>query len=89
VAQRLLRIGDCVRAGAVECCAPCGPRGGNIPTPGSNPAFPQAWNNASGYEVADLCGGSGQLTKGAKSWTVTQYYVNSLGRCSTGNYTSP
>ena len=61
----------------------------NIPTPGSNPAFPQAWNNASGYEVADLCGGSGQLTKGAKSWTVTQYYVNSLGRCSTGNYTSP
>ncbi len=61
----------------------------NIPTPGSNPAYPQAWNNATGYEAADLCGGSGKLTKGAKSWTVTQYWLNTTGRCSTGNYTSP
>jgi len=61
----------------------------NIPTPGSNPAFPQAWNDANGFEVADICGGSGQLTKGSKSYTVTQYFLNSRNGCSTGNYTSP
>ncbi len=27
----------------------------NIPTPGSNPDFPQAWNDASGSETGDLC----------------------------------
>lgn len=61
----------------------------NVPTPGSNPDFPQAWNDANGFEIADLCGGSGQLTAGSKSYTVTQVYLNSLGHCSTGNYTSP
>ncbi|MFO1337876.1 MAG: hypothetical protein U1F53_06500 [Burkholderiaceae bacterium] len=61
----------------------------NIPTPGSNPAFPQAWNNSTGYEIGDLCGGSGTLTAGAKSYNVTQYYLNTTGHCSTGNYTSP
>jgi hypothetical protein len=61
----------------------------NIPTPGSNPAFPQAWNTSDGFEIADLCGGGGTLTAGAKSYTVTQYFLNSTGRCSTGNYTSP
>ena len=61
----------------------------NIPTPGSNPAFPQAWNTSDGYEIADLCGGSGQLVGGGKSYTVTQYYLNTTGHCSTGNYTSP
>ena len=61
----------------------------NIPTPGSNPAFPQAWNNSTGYEIGDLCGGSGTLTAGAKSYNVTQYYPNTTGHCSTGNYTSP
>jgi len=61
----------------------------NIPTPGSSPAYPQAWNNSTGYEVGDLCSTNGKLTAGAKSWTVTQYYSNTAGRCSTGNYTSP
>jgi hypothetical protein len=61
----------------------------NIPTPGSNPAFPQAWNDVNGYEVGDLCGGSGQLTAGSKKYTVTQYFLNTTGACSTGNYTSP
>lgn len=61
----------------------------NIPTPGTNPAFPQAWNTSGGYEVADICGGSGQLVAGSKSYTVTQYYLNSTAKCSTGNYTSP
>jgi hypothetical protein len=61
----------------------------NIPTPGSNPAFPQAWNDSQGFEIADLCGTSGTLTKGSKSYTVTQYFLNSTNACSTGNYTSP
>ncbi|MEI9931270.1 MAG: hypothetical protein WDM89_12200 [Rhizomicrobium sp.] len=61
----------------------------NVPTPGSFPDFPQAWNDSSGYEIADVCGGSGQLTAGSSHWTVTQYFLNSTAKCSTGNYTSP
>ena len=61
----------------------------NVPTPGSFPDFPQAWNDSDGFEVADVCGGSGQLTAGSSHWTVTQYFLNSTGRCSVGNYTSP
>ncbi len=62
----------------------------NIPTPGSNPAYPQAWNNSTGYEIGDLCEGySGTLTDQTRSYTVTQVYLNSLAGCSTGNYTSP
>lgn len=61
----------------------------NVPTPGSFPDFPQAWNDANGFEIADKCGGSGTLTAGASHWTVTQYWSNTVGHCSTGNYTSP
>ncbi|HEY2444846.1 MAG TPA: hypothetical protein VGI20_03825 [Rhizomicrobium sp.] len=61
----------------------------NVPTPGSNPNFPQAWNDSSGNEIGDKCNTSGTLTAGSNSWTVTQYYLNSTHACSTGNYTSP
>lgn len=62
----------------------------NVPTPGSNPDFPQAWNDSSGYEIGDKCGGSGTLKATSGSWTVTQYYLNSLHGCSTtSTYTSP
>jgi hypothetical protein len=61
----------------------------NVPTPGSFPAFPQAWNTSDGFEIGDLCGGSGTLTAGSKRYTVTQVYLDSLGRCTSGNYTSP
>ncbi len=62
----------------------------NIPTPGSSPAFPQAWNNSSGYEIGDLCeGDSGTLTDKTRSYTVTQVYLNTLAGCSSGNYQSP
>ncbi|HVU22112.1 MAG TPA: hypothetical protein VHE09_15385 [Rhizomicrobium sp.] len=65
----------------------------NVPTPGSFPDFPQAWNDANGYEVGDKCSGSGTLTKGSNHWTVTQYWLTTNnggnGGCSTGNYTSP
>ena len=59
----------------------------NIPTPGSVPDFPQAWNDVHGAEVADLCSGfQGSLTDGVNTYEVTQYYLNSTRACSTGNY---
>ena len=61
----------------------------NVPTPGSNPDFPQAWNDTAGFEDADKCSGRGTLTATSGSWTVTQFYLNSTHACSTGNYTSP
>jgi hypothetical protein len=61
----------------------------NVPTPGSFPDYPQAWNDANGFEIGDKCGGSGTLTAGSSHWTVTQYWLNSTNKCSTGNYTSP
>lgn len=61
----------------------------NVPTPGSFPDFPQAWNDANGFEIGDLCGTSGQLTAGTSHWTVTQYFLNSTMKCSTGSYSSP
>ena len=62
----------------------------NIPTPGTNPAYPQAWNTSNGYEIGDLCEGyTGTLTDSTTSYEVTQVYLNSTAACSTGNYTSP
>lgn len=62
----------------------------NIPTPGSNPNFPQAWNNSAGYEIGDLCEGTeGTLTAGSNTYYVQQLYLNKIAGCSTGNYTSP
>jgi hypothetical protein len=62
----------------------------NIPTPGTNPNYPQAWNTADGYEIGDLCEGtSGQLVTPHRTFLVQQVYLNSTGACSTGNYTSP
>lgn len=61
----------------------------NVPTPGSNPNWPQAWNDSAGYEVGDKCSTSGTLSTKSDSWEVTQYYLNSTHACSTGNYTSP
>lgn len=62
----------------------------NIPTPGTHPKFPQAWNNASGYEIGDLCEGyNGTLTDKTRSYVVQQVYLNSKAGCSTGNYKSP
>jgi hypothetical protein len=62
----------------------------NFPTPGSNPAYPQAWNNAEGYEIGDLCeGDSATLTAGAERYSVQQVFSNLVNSCSSGNYTSP
>ena len=62
----------------------------NIPTPGTAPKYPQAWNTSDGYEIADLCeGDTGTLTAGSTSYEVTQVFLNTTNACSTGNYTSP
>lgn len=63
----------------------------NVPTPGSNPDYPQAWNDVQGFEVGDKCEGhNGTLTSGAGHWAVQQEYLNSLHGCSTkATYTSP
>ena len=62
-----------------------------IPTPGSNPAYPQAWNTSNGYEIGDLCESapSSTLTAAGKTYVVTQVFLNSTNACSTGKYTSP
>jgi hypothetical protein len=61
-----------------------------IPTPGSNPAFPQAWNTYNGFEIGDLCEAyQGKLTAAGQTYTVQQVFLNSTHACSTGNYTSP
>jgi hypothetical protein len=61
----------------------------NIPTPGSDPKFPQAWNTSDGYEIADLCNTSGELSDAVRKYEVTQVFLISTNACSTGNYTSP
>ncbi len=61
-----------------------------FPTPGSHPAYPQAWNTSGGSEAGDLCEGtSGTLTAGKTSYQVQQIYSNKIAGCTTGNYTSP
>lgn len=62
----------------------------NIPTPGTNPKYPQAWNTSDGYEIADLCeGNDATLTAGAATYEVTEVYLNTTGACGTANFTSP
>jgi hypothetical protein len=61
-----------------------------IPTPGSNPAYPQAWNDANGNEIADLCEGHDtSLTAGGQTYTVQQVFTNTTNACATGSFTSP
>ncbi len=62
-----------------------------IPTPGSTPAYPQAWNTFNGYEIGDLCEGvpGTTLTTKTGTYTVTQVFDNKTHACSTGTFTSP
>jgi hypothetical protein len=61
-----------------------------IPTPGSHPAFPQAWNTADGYEIGDLCeGDSTTLTAAGKTYVVTEVFDNAKNACGTGKFSSP
>jgi len=61
-----------------------------IPTPGSHPAFPQAWNSANGSEIGDLCEGRNTtLTAAGQVYTVQEVFTNSTNACATGSFTSP
>lgn len=62
----------------------------NVPTPGTFPAYPQAWNTTDGYEVADLCPSITRLrTADGHVYGVTQVFLNSRRACGTGSFTSP
>ena len=61
-----------------------------IPTPGTHPAYPQAWNTANGYEIGDLCEGHDTTLTGAgETYTVQEVFTNSTNACATGKFTSP
>ena len=59
-----------------------------FPTPGSQPAFPQAWNTTDGQEIGDLCSGnSGNLTAGDTTYVLQQEFDNKAGSCTVATYT--
>ncbi|GIL17090.1 MAG: hypothetical protein BroJett040_08410 [Oligoflexia bacterium] len=56
-----------------------------FPTPGSNPAYPQAWNTKDGSEISDLCAWNGFSFQGSKrSYHVTRNWSNAKNSCITG-----
>jgi hypothetical protein len=61
-----------------------------FPTPGSTPAYPQAWNDTQGSEIGDLCADSMNSLTGAngKSYSVQSEYDNTMSSCSTRSWTS-
>lgn len=60
-----------------------------FPTPGSSPAYPQAWNDTSGSEVGDLCADStNTLRSGNKSYVVQSEYDNTTASCTRRNWTA-
>jgi hypothetical protein len=62
----------------------------NIPTPGTHPKYPQAWNTSDGYEIGDLCEGTqATLTTKSNVYDVQELYLNNIAGCGTGNFTSP
>lgn len=55
-----------------------------FPTPGSSPAYPQAWNAIDGNEIADLCT-RGTTFKGPKAdYNISMEWSNSRNRCYDG-----
>lgn len=56
-----------------------------FPTPGSSPAYPQAWNAADGNEIADLCSSGSTTLKGPKGdYNISLEWSNSKNRCYDG-----
>jgi len=61
-----------------------------IPTPGSHPKYPQAWNTSGGSEIGDLCEGNNTtLTTGTKTYTVQEVFDKATNACATGTFTAP
>jgi len=61
-----------------------------FPTPGSNPAYPQAWNTVDGSEIGDLCTSTNNnlIVPGGK-FIVQSEFDNSKGACTTSAWKSP
>ncbi|MGZ3651498.1 MAG: hypothetical protein ACXVB9_00040 [Bdellovibrionota bacterium] len=59
-----------------------------FPTPGSTPAYPQAWNDNAGSEIGDLCADSANTltTAAGKTYNVQAEYDNSTAACSTHSW---
>jgi hypothetical protein len=56
-----------------------------FPTPGDKPAYPQAWNDAGGQEIGDLCAqGNSTVTGHGMTSAVQWEYDNSIGGCNQG-----
>jgi hypothetical protein len=59
-----------------------------FPTPGDKPAYPQAWNDAGGQEIGDLCAqGNSTVTGHGLTSAVQWEYDNSIGGCNQGAWT--
>lgn len=55
------------------------------PTPGSSPAYPQAWNDVGGNEIADICqDGRAQLNGLNTNYTISLEWSNSRSKCYNG-----
>jgi hypothetical protein len=60
-----------------------------FPTPGDKPAYPQAWNDAGGQEIGDLCAqGNSTVTGHGLTSAVQWEYDNSIGGCNQGPWTA-
>jgi opacity protein-like surface antigen len=58
-----------------------------IPTPGSSPAYPQAWNTTDGQEIGDLCTSTDTtVTAGNTSYKLQQIFDNKIQGCAPGPY---
>lgn len=59
-----------------------------FPTPGDKPAYPQAWNDPGGQEIADLCADvSSTVTGRGLTSTVSGEWDNSINGCNRGPWT--
>ena len=56
-----------------------------FPTPGDKPAYPQAWNDAGGQEIGDLCASGNATVTGHGITSAVQWeYDNSIAGCNQG-----
>jgi len=53
----------------------------NIPTPGSSPNYPQAWNDSGGNEMGDLCNSSSTVTTPLGMFTVQNIWDERTKAC--------
>ena len=58
-----------------------------FPTPGSNPAYPQAWNTVDGSEIGDLCSSTtATVSTSQRTYSIQGEYDNSTSSCKSGSY---